>query len=983
MMKTGILIIDDDDQFRQALVDALEVEGFHLEQADSVADGLALLDVTPHLRVIILDLDLPEVKGSVLLDTLKRRASSHRVIVHTAHPEMLKAKVATRLNVFKYIPKGGRLKQDPLLEPLKHAIDQAFKDIESENLKQRINAHLKVQKLINLPTVGREVLREICSYALQLTEGYTCHIRLLDSKKGDYELSAYAGPEHVEALFRDNKRLSEHFSGMVAQKRTKQLYQDLQSNSEFKKFKERLLSEGISAEAKVYLDRVRSAYIIPIKTGLFDDKNQVDAVFNISGSEPRFFTNDRLDLIDEFVTQVNLAISKKWLQEKRAEIHNDYSASNQLLVSVSEKLQEANLQQIYKIVLTQIANIIGPEMVSLFLYERDTGLIEKKAEYVGNEMHYDFQESYAPGECLTGNVFARGESLLINDEPTSHKYYSSLKEIDCLDVPSRRIQHYLGVPLVAGKRVIGVIRAINKKSSYYDESYPDVEGNLACLLSRGFSRDCNVILQIITNHLAVTLKNLELITQLNSLAHVGQRISANYGLETDNLLGLIVRETAEVMNAAVCMLFLMDAENKKIVLRQSYPMPLIQNAYYYLGERSTGKVAQTGKPIYKGTTKGYVGKYDRQIRQFLRIEYGKQTDIASFMIAPITIQDDSPVRKNKIIGVIKLVNKKNEDSHFDANDLSLFQTFASQVSVALVMSERNRSLFKLVQGVGHEIANSVNLIVPDTDLSRKKVETLTRLTLDRDTEFLKLVESVAHEIDRPAKPIAPNAQAPQSAGNSLADLIEHSRTFSSKEREHIDRLGKFLANIYNAAEDARDFSRDLLGFSDSRFIERKCFDINGLIRHEVLQLKDHPPPSVRNASDVGVDFALTDEPIFCDIYEIPFRHVIRNIVANAYQAMEGNTSARLTVRSYLGKNKKDEHPKTACIAVSDTGKGIEPGDIGRLFDSDFTKREGGNGLGLWLVKLSLLRMDAAISVRSKLKVGTTFTIELPIADRQG
>lgn len=935
-MNKKILIIDDNARTRKALIGALEIEGYQLDEADTVREGLVRLNddpqpqdvLDPQPRVIILDLDFPDAKGNVFLDKLKERATN-RIIVYTGHPELLRHDTARDRRVFTYLGKDGNL------EPLKFAIDRAFEDIEAAKLRKRIAYHLEIQRAINSPEVDSKVLNRVCSYARELTGSYTCHIRLLDLRKGDYELQAYDGTDDVQVISNNNKKLNEYFSGKIAQLREKRLYQDIQADDKFQQFKQKRLSEPLSEKAKNYLETIRSAYIIPIKTGLFDDWDQVDAVFNISGAEKDFFTPERIEVVDEFVTQVNLAISKKFLEEKREEIHLDYKNSNALLVEISEIIQKADVQQIYAIVLERIAKIINPEMISLFLYEESTGRVENKAEYVGGKMRYDNQESYAPGQCLTGYVFASEEPHLDNDDPTKHELYSSDEEIDCLDVPSRRIEHYMAVPLKAGNRVIGVIRAINKKSAYYDKAYPKVAGDDSCLLSRGFSRDCNIILGIIASHLAVTIKNLQLIKQSNALANVGQSISANYGLETENLLGLIVKETATVMNAATCMLFLTDEEKGIVELKQCYGIEHIPKAYYRLGEKNTGQVAQTGVPIYKEKADKYLGKYDKQILKRLKKKYGEQTKITSFMIAPIIIQDDPPVRKNKIIGVLKVINKRPDHLHFDAYDLSLFEIFASQISVAMVMSERNRALFKLTQGVGHEIENSVNLIVPDAEMSNKTLA-------------------------------------------SFAAVFQKGRAVTERMREEYSYLREMVANIYESAEEARDFTRDLLGFSDKKFEKRKKTDINALLKPEVLKFINHPPPSVKNAKQVDLTFDLAPEPMVCNIYKIPFIHVVRNIVANAYQAMQSKSSGTLLIKTYLKEYEGENKRRTACIDFTDTGKGIKASKLSKVYNPDFSERKGGNGLGLWLVKLSLLRMDAAISVKSVVDQGTTFTVELPL-----
>jgi signal transduction histidine kinase len=393
------------------------------------------------------------------------------------------------------------------------------------------------------------------------------------------------------------------------------------------------------------------------------------------------------------------------------------------------------------------------------------------------------------------------------------------------------------------------------------------------------------------------------------------------------------------MNAAICMLFLTDEEKGRVDLKQCYGIEHITNAHYRLGEMTTGKVAQTGVPIYNEKAEEYLGKYDQKILKGLKEKYGEQTKITSFMIAPIIIQDDSPVRKDKIIGVLKVINKRPDHLHFDAYDLSLFEIFASQISVAMVMSERNRALFKLTQGVGHEIENSVNLIVPD-------------------------------------------AKGSKLALNSFAPVFQKGEAVTDDMREEYGYLKERVANIYESAEEARDFTQDLLGFSDSKFKKRKRININTLIKREVTKFVNHPPPSIKNKEQVKLEIETATEPMVCSIYEIPFIHIVRNIVANAYQAMQDKASGSLLIKAYLKEYEGENDRKTACIDFTDTGKGIKASWLNKVYDPDFSKRKGGNGLGLWLVKLSLLRMDAAISVKSVVNEGTTFTVELPLYNRR-
>jgi signal transduction histidine kinase/CheY-like chemotaxis protein len=952
-MRNGILLIDDDQISRRAIVGALREDGIELTEVASVQEGLELLEKTPQLQVILLDMHFPDdISGRVVLEKLKEMQRSSRVIVHTGRDDLLPTDRARDLGVFLFLSKSASLgsaglgMRTPPLYYLKFAIEQAFKDIESEHLQRRMAHSRTLWQMINAQHKPEAVLERVCQYVLEEIDGYTCHIRRLDPRKGDYELVAFAGPKGVRSMFSHNKKLDELFSGEVARSGKPATYPNIQSNPRFTEFKADLLGQSLSKVGRTYLNTIQSAYIIPIRTDLVEDPHQVDAILNVSGAEENFFTAEKRQLVDELMEPARMAVTKHWLLEKRGEILTDYKDSNELLVKISEKLQKTKIEKIFATVLTGISKIIKPELISLFLYNESTKQIEKRAEFVGGEMRFDRDESYASGECLTGRVFSSSEPLLINESPTEHKYYDkSRKEIDHLIVPSGQIKHYLAAPLIAAGKVIGVIRSVNKRSTYYDEQYPNVSGSEHCLLPRGFSADCKIILGIIASHLAVAINNSQLIGKLNdkisqhdALAKVGQSISANYGLETANLLQLIVEETAKVMNSTICMLFLKTEEGDRVVLKRCHGISLHSlppDAHYRLGERNTGKVAKTGKPI-SSAVGTHDGKYDREILGALQDKYGKDTKLTSFMIVPITIEDDS-VREKKIIGVLKVINKTPANLLFDPDDLSLFQSFASQISVALVMSESNKSHFRLVQGVGHEIENSVINIPKNAEMAERELGVL-KAAIDAS-------QALANE-----------------------DILSS-----------IGFLKDILETIHLAAQEGVDFALDMLGFSEKQFRQRTVEDINELLQREIKKFRDQPPPSVVNTDKVEFKFEGSKHPMKCSIYHNPLSRAVRNIIANAYQAMEDRPRSRLTVRTYI-KHELIGGRQRACIDFKDTGKGIEASKLHRIYDVDFSERDGGNGLGLWLVRGSLRRMDAAISVKSKPNKGTTFTIEMPLAN---
>lgn len=100
------------------------------------------------------------------------------------------------------------------------------------------------------------------------------------------------------------------------------------------------------------------------------------------------------------------------------------------------------------------------------------------------------------------------------------------------------------------------------------------------------------------------------------------------------------------------------------------------------------------------------------------------------------------------------------------------------------------------------------------------------------------------------------------------------------------------------------------------------------------------------------------------------RSVFTNLMINAVEAMDGeggNISIRLS----------NTEPNSVKVEITDSGCGIAPQDISKVFEPYFSTKETGTGLGLAIVKKAVDDHGGTISVTSKEGTGTTFTIILP------
>jgi signal transduction histidine kinase len=99
------------------------------------------------------------------------------------------------------------------------------------------------------------------------------------------------------------------------------------------------------------------------------------------------------------------------------------------------------------------------------------------------------------------------------------------------------------------------------------------------------------------------------------------------------------------------------------------------------------------------------------------------------------------------------------------------------------------------------------------------------------------------------------------------------------------------------------------------------------------------------------------------------RQALLNLSINACQAMTHGGTLRLAARAASRRRVE--------IVVEDTGPGIKPTEMPRIFDLYFTTKNGGSGIGLSMVYRTVQMHDGDIEVQSTVGTGTTFRILLP------
>ena len=222
-------------------------------------------------------------------------------------------------------------------------------------------------------------------------------------------------------------------------------------------------------------------------------------------------------------------------------------------------------------------------------------------------------------------------------------------------------------------------------------------------------------------------------------------------------------------------------------------------------------------------------------------------------------------------------------------------------------------------------------------------------------ELGQLAGGLAHEIKNPLSTINVNLKL-------LSEDLQ--RYPDDAHRRWLRRLESVQAE----ADRLKDILDDFLRFAGK--VELQLEDVD--LRRLVDELIDFFAPQAE-ATRVVMRASLPDEPIRCTLDANLIKQAILNLMINATQAMPDGGELLINVSS---------NRSNALVEVTDTGGGIDPDEIGRIFDVYYSTRTRGTGLGLPTTRRIIREHHGDICVQSEPGKGTRFIISLPLRRRQ-
>lgn len=232
------------------------------------------------------------------------------------------------------------------------------------------------------------------------------------------------------------------------------------------------------------------------------------------------------------------------------------------------------------------------------------------------------------------------------------------------------------------------------------------------------------------------------------------------------------------------------------------------------------------------------------------------------------------------------------------------------------------------------------------------VETHKRLvTQERIAALGRAAAQVAHEVKNP-----------------LAGLLLYSLHLKSKAENFSEKEIYLVDKIVDTINHLNSRVGQILGFARPVNLTVRSENLHVII-NDVLDLAQ---PQI-TANNVDVQLSLDQQPVYARVDQSSMRGALLNLMLNAIEAMPAGGTLSITV------NRIDD---TLQLEITDTGPGIGEEEAKKIFEPFYTTKAQGLGLGMPYAKKVIDQHGGAISLSSRVGVGTTISVTLPVAQQE-
>jgi len=401
------------------------------------------------------------------------------------------------------------------------------------------------------------------------------------------------------------------------------------------------------------------------------------------------------------------------------------------------------------------------------------------------------------------------------------------------------------------------------------------------------------------------------------------RASQAFGasLDLDQVLVTVLEEVRQVMDVAACSVWLVDGVTNELVCRQATGphSEMVIGWRLAPGEGLAGWVVGSGESLI-------VPDVRADERHFKDLDHLTGLVLRSILSVPLQV-------KQRVIGVLQAVDF--DVDRFKSVDLTLLESLAATAAIAI----ENARLYAEEQQRAVVLARALE---QQQELDRLKNQ---------------FIQNVSHELRTPLALIQGYAELLKDG--DLGELQPALQDAVSVIARRARMLGKMADDLIAILE------------TEKREPKRELLDVASLIQK---MLADFRATAERAGLRLTAEIVGNLPPVSGDPQHL--QRVMDNLLGNALKFTPAGGS--ISVRLWR------DGPQVV-LEVADTGIGIPGDQWERVFDRFYqvngstTRRYGGTGLGLALVKEIVEAHGGKVSVRSEVGQGSTFTVVLPIA----
>jgi diguanylate cyclase (GGDEF)-like protein/PAS domain S-box-containing protein len=496
-----------------------------------------------------------------------------------------------------------------------------------------------------------KLIHEVTRYIEEKFNYYNVALFLLDEERREVVMQAVAGGfEHI-APGQYRQSLDEGIIGFVTRAGKSWLTNDISKDPYYVK--------GFLGEVLT-----RSELCVPVKLG-----DKVIGALDVQSIRLNDFDQEDVVAMDAVADRIAIAIENARLYDEAQKRAEEMAALHRIGLVTTSTL---DLDEVLELIYEQVSQLMKPDTFYIALYDKQKEEMNFEI-YVEKGQYWDKFSTKLAGGGLTSWIIQSNQPLLVKN--TAKESWPTEPVVTGEVTPE---MSYLGVPLLARGKVIGVISVQSFQPYVFDE---------------GDQR----FLSAIANQAAIAIENARLFEetrqralQLQTVEVVGRRASAILDLE--ELLPHVAKTVQQSFGYYHVDIFLVEPGTGYAVFKASND-PIAERIWkeqslrFKIGEEGmVGWVAHTGEPLLANDVS--------QEPHYSPDELLPETK--SELVVPLKVEE-------RVVGVLD-VNSDKLDA-FDENDIFVLQTLAGQISIAI----ENARLYEETQRQSERLAQTLTL----------------------------------------------------------------------------------------------------------------------------------------------------------------------------------------------------------------------------------------------------------------------------------